>query len=288
MVRIIEAAKILGKVKGTDRWFGLTYNMNLYRGCQHGCIYCDTRSECYGVGDLSDIRVKEGCIDKLEKELSGKRVKGTIGFGSMNDPYMPCEEEVRVTRKALELCAKYYFPVHIITKGTLVTRDIDLLKKISKQNYAAVSFTITTSDDRLSQIIEPGANISSERFEAMKKLSAEGIYTGITLMPLLPFINDKWENIEEIVMKGKEAGAKYIIAGFGVTLRDVQRAYYYKMIDHYFPGVKEKYINEFGNDYSCSIKNGTNLYTRFKKLCWENGIETKMKLYTGEEKLKLF
>src|SRR5204862_216106 len=156
---------ILSSIKpGADTWFGLRYNMNLYRGCQHGCIYCDSRSDCYKLGDLSDIRIKENALQLLEKELKGKRERGTIGFGSMNDPYMPIEKETELTHNALKIVNRYRFPVHIITKSNLVTRDIDLLKETGKV-YAAISITITTVDDKLSKIIEPGAPTSSQRFE---------------------------------------------------------------------------------------------------------------------------
>lgn len=186
--KFIEAKTILSKLKQTDSWFGITYNMNLYRGCQHGCIYSDTRSECYGIGNISTISIKRNALELLSHELSSKRKnKGTIGTGSMNDPYMPIENRLRLTRQALQLIEKEKFPIHIITKSNLVTRDIDLLQEISK-TYAAVSFTITTTDDWLAGKIEPNAPTSSSRFEALKQIADKGIYTGITLIPILPFI----------------------------------------------------------------------------------------------------
>ncbi|HBN05534.1 MAG TPA: radical SAM protein, partial [Bacteroidales bacterium] len=170
-IKYIQAKSILSKLSHTDLWFGISYNMNLYRGCQHGCIYCDTRSECYGINDISQIRIKENAIELLQKELSSKRMqKATIGTGSMNDPYMPIEKEIRLTRKALELINKYKYPVHIITKSNLVERDVDLLEEISK-TYSAVSFTITTFDDKLSNIIEPFAPSTSLRFKAIETLA---------------------------------------------------------------------------------------------------------------------
>jgi DNA repair photolyase len=170
----IQAKSILSKVKN-DSFFGLTYNMNLYRGCQHACIYCDSRSVCYQLGELSHIRYKGNAIELLKKELSKKKLKGTIGFGSMNDPYMPVESKMQLTRQALEVVSQHRFPVHIITKSNLVTRDIDLLSKISKV-YAAISFTITTADDDLARIIEPNAPSPSSRFEALRLLSENNIY----------------------------------------------------------------------------------------------------------------
>jgi DNA repair photolyase len=162
MIREIQAKTLLARVKGRDDWFGLYYNMNLYRGCQHQCIYCDSRSECYQIEDFNhDVLVKANAIDLLRRELPGKRVIGTIGTGSMNDPYMPLEADVRLTRRALEIIAGSGFPVHIITKSDLVLRDVDLLEEISHKAYAAVTFTITTADDALSKRIEPGAPVSS-------------------------------------------------------------------------------------------------------------------------------
>jgi DNA repair photolyase len=213
MIRKIQAKTVLSKVKGNDNWFGLTYNMNLYRGCQHACIYCDSRSTCYQLGDLSDIRYKENAIEILTKELRSKKVRGTIGFGSMNDPYMPVERKMGLTRNALKVVSYYKFPVHIITKSNLVIRDIDLLKEISKI-YAAISFTITTADDELAKKIEPAAPSPSERFEAIRELNKKGIYAGITLMPVLPYINDTEQHIQLLMDKAIESGAKYIIPFF--------------------------------------------------------------------------
>jgi DNA repair photolyase len=279
MVRAIQAKTILSSVKpGTDNFFGLRYNMNLYRGCQHGCIYCDSRSNCYQLGELSDIRLKENALELLEKELKSKKVKGTIGFGSMNDPYMPVETEQGLTRNALLLANKYGFPVHLITKSNLVVRDADILKSISKK-YAAVSVTITTVDDALSKMLEPAAPISSQRFEAIKELSAKGIYTGITLMPVIPFITDFEENIKGIVQKAHESGAKYIIAFMGMTLREGQREYFYNKLDKLFPTMKERYIKTYGENYSCTVPNSNKLWQVFNNECNKYGIKTRMEFY---------
>ncbi len=278
-MQTIPAKTILSSVKpGTDTWFGLRYNMNLYRGCQHGCIYCDSRSKCYQLGDLSDIRIKENALLLLEKELKSKRERGTIGFGSMNDPYMPVEKNEELTRKALQLVLRYRFPVHIITKSNLVVRDIDILKEISKI-YAAISITITTTDDRLSKLIEPNSPSSSLRFEAINKLSDAGIYAGITLMPVLPYITDELENLLSIVYKAKENGAKYITAAIGMTLREGQREYYYNELDKHFPGLKEKYIQTYGNQYSCSAPESDALWNKLKSVCTAIDMPLRMNFY---------
>ena len=226
-MRYIETKTILSKLRTADRWFGIAYNMNLYRGCQHGCIYCDTRSDCYGIGDIAQIAVKRNALELLPAELRARRKKrATIGTGSMNDPYMPVERELRLTRRALGMIADERFPVHVITKSSLAERDADILQEISA-TYAAVSFTVTCADDALSVRTEPGAPASSERFRAMAALAAKGIYTGVTMMPLLPLINDTRENVEAIVRRAKDAGASYILPMFGVTLRSGSREHFH-------------------------------------------------------------
>jgi len=286
----IQAKTILSKLKNVpDKWFGLTYNMNLYRGCQHQCIYCDSRSECYRIDDFAKIQVKENALQLLEHELKKKKLKGTIGTGSMNDPYMPVERELELTKGALRIINKYNYPVHILTKNALVLRDIELLIHIAK-TYAAVSFTITTYDNNLAKIIEPAASITSERFKAIKQLSDAGIYTGVLLMPILPYINDTIENITAIVEQAKACGAKYIIGAMGMTLRDKQRDYYYAKLDNHFPGIKEKYIARYGNNYSAQVPDYLKLQKYFEDLCLKLKIPGKMNFYAAHtpEQLSLF
>jgi DNA repair photolyase len=225
MVKEIQARVILNAVKQPDTWFGLRYNMNLYRGCQHQCIYCDSRSECYQIEDFAEILVKSNALDLLEKELSRKRIKGSIGFGSMNDPYMPVEATYNLTGQALAIIARYHFPVHILTKSDLVLRDIPVLQQIARV-YAAVTLTITTAADRLAKLVEPGAPPSSRRFQAIRTLNENGILSGVAMMPVLPFIEDNEENITAIVEQAHAAGAAYILPAFGLSCRDRQRAYY--------------------------------------------------------------
>ena len=285
----IEAKSILSKLRQGDSFFGISYNMNLYRGCQHACVYCDTRSECYQVGDISNIRIKQNAIELLKKELASKRKKGTIGTGSMNDPYMPLEKENGLTRKALEVIAERKFPVHIITKSDLVTRDIDLIKEISK-TYAAVSITITSADDNLARSLEPNASSSSARFKALEILAKNGIYTGITLMPLLPFINDSPENVGEILKRAEDSGVSYIIPMFGLTLRKGSRDYLYRFFERKYPNMKEKYETVFGENYICNSPNCKELYNLFYERIAKSGIKSKMNFFTppNERQLSLF
>jgi DNA repair photolyase len=287
MIRNIQAKTLLSsKKEGID---GIRYTMNLYRGCQFGCIYCDSRSTCYGIENFSDILIKENALELLDKELHSKRHKGTIGTGSMNDPYMHIEKKMELTRGAMKLIKKFKFPIHIITKGDLVVRDIDLLKEISKV-YAAVSFSITAADDALAKQIEPHAPSPAKRFAAMKKLSNNGIYTGVVLTPVLPFITDTNENIEEIVLKSKQAGAQYILCWLGMTIREGQREYFYNELDNRFPGLKEKYLKRYRNNYSCSVPDINNMQKRFTELCLRENIPTRMKFFkeTKTEQISLF
>jgi DNA repair photolyase len=287
MIKEIQAKTLLTRVKGPDDWFGLYYNMNLYRGCQHQCIYCDSRSECYQIEDFNhDVLVKVNAVELLHRELAGKRVVGTIGTGSMNDPYMPLEAEIHLTRHALEVIAGSGFPVHAITKSDLVVRDLDLLQEINRKTYAAVTFTITTTDDDLSRRLEPGAPVSSRRLAALRTLSLGNLTTGITLMPVLPFIEDNEANIRQIVMFAAENGARYILPSFGMTLRDRQRAYYYDKLDRLFPGLRSRYEKAFGERYSASAQNAGRLRKVFNDLCQECGIATKMPVFNPQKRFR--
>ncbi len=286
MIRDIQAKTLLARVKGPDDWFGLYYNFNLYRGCQHQCIYCDSRSECYQIENFNqDVLVKANAIELLRKELAGKRVVGTIGTGSMNDPYMPLEAAKRLTRRALETIAEFHFPIHVITKSDLVLRDLDLLQQIS-QVYAAVTFTITTADDSLAKILEPGAPVPSRRLSAMQALSQKGILTGVTLMPVLPFIEDNEENITGIVSLAHENGAAYILPAFGMTLRDRQRAYYYDKLDKHFPGLRSRYEKTFGERYSAGARNHDRLEGVFNDLCRQYGLSARMPVFAPQKRLR--
>lgn len=280
MIKETQAKSILNRMGQPSGWFGVEYNMNIYRGCQYDCIYCDSRSECYGV-DFDDIIVKTNAPELLRKELSHKSKRGTVGTGAMSDPYMPIEKEYKLTQKCLEIIAEYRFPVNICTKSNIILRDIEVLEKINEV-YACVSFTLTTVDDELAKKIEPNAPLPSERLKAMGVLSAIGIKTGVTMMPLLPFIQDHEENIAEIVNQSATYGASFIIPTFGMTLRDRQRAYYYNKLDELFPGVREKYEKRFGNYYSCGVNNYKKLKELFQKLCKEKNISTKMPSYSKE------
>jgi len=289
MIKEIQAKLLLNRVPQPDSWFGLRYNMNLYRGCQHQCIYCDSRSECYQIDDFSDVLVKVNAVDLLRKELSSKRIKGTIGTGSMNDPYMPVEKQYNLTRKSLEVIRQFRFPIHILTKSDLVLRDLETLQEINKV-YAAVSFSITTVDDELGKQLEPGAPLVSARYQAMETLAEHGSLTGVVMMPVLPFLEDNIENITALVSKAHQSGAAYIIPSFGVSLRSGSRDYYYEKLDKHFPGVRESYKQRYGNMYNCPANNIDQLREVFTELCNQYGLATAIPQYALEtaKQLRLF
>ncbi len=285
MIHEVTAKTLLSSAKKPDPWFGIKYTMNLYRGCQHQCIYCDSRSECYQIENFADVLVKINAIDLLKRELPRKRVKGTIGTGSMSDPYQPLEAKRRLTRQALEVIAQQQYPVHAITKSDLVTRDLDLWREISRI-YAAVSFTITTADEELGKKVEPGAALVSRRFHAMACLADAGVMTGVTLMPVLPFLEDTADNITAIVTRAKECGATYILAAFGMTLRDRQRAYYYAQLDRLFPGLRQQYEQRYGARYSAAARNAKRLEQIFEEACARQGLATRLTFYQPAQPLQ--
>lgn len=248
--------------------------MNIYRGCLHGCIYCDSRSLCYQMKHkFEDVEVKANAVELLENALRRKRNKCMIGTGAMSDPYMPIEEKLGNMRKCLEVIERYGFGVTMITKSTKVLRDLDLLKKINEKSKCVVQMTLTTYDEDLCRIVEPNVETTYERFRALEILRDNGIPTVVWLCPILPFINDTEENIRGILDYCVRAKVKGIINfDMGVTLRDGNREYFYKKLDEHFPGLKEKYIRMYGNSYQLSSPNSRQLNMIYKSECIKNGI----------------
>lgn len=248
--------------------------MNLYRGCQHGCIYCDSRSVCYGMTHaFEDIEVKENALSLLEKALKGKRRRCMIGTGAMTDPYIPLEEELQYTRRAMELVYRYGFGFTLITKSARMLRDIDLLKKINDSTKCVVQMTLTTFDESLCRKLEPNVSTSAERFHALEALRDAGIPTVVWLCPILPYINDTEENLRGVLNYCVRAKVKGVLSfGMGLTLREGNREYFYRQLDRHFPGLKERYIREYGNAYSLESPNAGRLTPLFHKICEENHI----------------
>jgi DNA repair photolyase len=273
-VRTIRAKTLLHRVPGPDSWFELDYGINLYRGCAHRCIYCDSRSACYGIDAFDhEVLVKENAVELLEGELASKRRRGIVGTGSMNDPYQPVEEETGLTRRALDALARYGFGVHVITKSDLVVRDADVLRKVGRRR-AIVSMTVTTADNSLAAQVEPLAPSPSRRFAALRTLSRAGIETRVTMMPVLPFLEDSEESVLEIVERAAASGASTIVAWFGMTLRDRQRAHFYRELDRRFPGLRRRYEVRYGERYACAVPQIDRLRARFEAACAGHGITT--------------
>lgn len=248
--------------------------MNLYRGCTHGCIYCDSRSACYHMSHaFEDIEVKENAIALFEHALKRKRKKCMIGTGSMTDPYIPLELKLGNVRKALSLVHQYGFGFSLITKSNLVLRDIDLLEQINNQTKCVVQMTLTTFDEGLCKKIEPNVSSTQERIEALQKLHMAGIPTVVWLCPILPFINDTRENITSILEACVEANVHGIICfGMGLTLREGSRDFFYHQLDRLFPHLKERYLKLYGNRYAISSPNNRELMRLFHQTCEQNGI----------------
>lgn len=271
----IEAKSILQKNKSTG-WFGSDYNINLYRGCCHGCIYCDSRSECYQIDDFDTVRGKKNAPEILRDELRRKVRSGVVGMGAMSDPYNPFERTERLTEKALMLIDAYGFGVTVDTKSSLIARDIPLYKQIAEHSPVLCKMTVTAAEDSLSRLIEPNVSPSSERFAALEKLSAAGLFTGIVMNPILPFITDTPENILSIVRGAAEAGVRCIFTYMSVTLRQNQRQYYYERLDEISPSLRERYIRQFGSTYECRSPDSKRLWRLFAEECDKYGILYKM------------
>ena len=278
MIEYIPAKTIVTRTKSTE-WFGTDYNMNIYKGCCHGCIYCDSRSECYHIDNFEKVRVKQDALHIIRDDLRRKVKKGVINTGAMSDPYNPLEEELCLTRHALELIDAYEFGVSIATKGPLIARDVDVLSSIREHSPVICKITITAADDGLSAKVEPRAAVSSKRFETLARLRDYGIFAGILLMPVLPFIEDNEENVRAIIEKASECGCRFIYPAFGMTLRQNQRDYYYEMLNRIFPGenLVGKYRKRYGECYECRSPQAARLYRMLGEECEKRGILYKMK-----------
>ena len=248
--------------------------INLYRGCSHGCIYCDSRSSCYQMNHVfEDIEVKENALELLEKTQRSKRSPCMNGTGAMTDPYIPLEEKLHYTRSALEIIEKHGFGVAIQTKSTRILRDLNLLQKINEKSKAVVQMTLTTHDDHLCRILEPNVSVTSGRVAALKQFRDAGIPTVVWLCPILPYINDTRENIEGILEACIDAGVKGVLCfNMGLTLREGNREYFYTQLEKHFPGLKEQYIRQFGNRYECNSPRNQELMRLYHRTCEHAGM----------------
>ena len=262
------------EAKGILTTNGGRCGMNIYRGCSHGCIYCDSRSKCYQfTHPFEDIEVKQNAPMLLEAALKSKRKKCMIGTGSMSDPYMHCETELELTRKCIEIIHRYGFGLAIQTKSDRILRDIDLMDDINKDTKCVVQMTLTTYDDKLCSILEPNVCNTKRRLEVIKMMQERGIPTIVWITPILPFINDTEENVRQILEACAKVGVKGIIDfGMGLTLREGDREYFYAALDKHFPGMKKRYIETYGNAYDLSSPDSGKLTGILKEICMENNM----------------
>ncbi len=263
----VQARQLLTPLQATDDFFHSDYNLNLYRGCSHGCIYCDSRSVCYQLDRFDQVRVKADALSMLREELRLKRRTGLVSTGAMSDPYNPFEAEMEITRGAFMLLRQYGFGAGFTTKSALAARDADILHDIQRGAPVRACFSITCAQDDLSMKIEPASSPASKRFEALEALSRAGIFAGVWLNPVLPFITDTEENILAILRRTKECGGQFIVCHFGMTLRTGNREYFYQALDRDFPGIKARYAKAFGLDYMCPSPRARELGEVFYKEC---------------------
>lgn len=275
-IREIAAKTLLARAKSPEAWFGVDYTFNVYRGCEHRCIYCDSRSECYGIDDFdSALQVKVNAPTVLERETARKAAPVTIGTGAMSDPYTPAELRYELTRAALLIALRRGLGFHLQTKSDLVLRDLDLLRELTGVR-ASVVFTLTTTDDGLAAKVEPGAPPPSRRLAAMAELAAVGIRTGTAMMPVLPFIEDTEANLRTVVRATAAAKGQFVLPWLGITLRDRQREYFLREVEASFPGLAARYRLVFGNRYECDAPDSSALYSVVAAECEAHGLLCRM------------
>ena len=251
------------------------YNgMNLYRGCAHGCVYCDSRSTCYRfTHPFEDIEVKQNAPELLEDILKKRRRKVVISTGSMSDPYQPCERELRLTRRCLELIDRYGFGASVITKSDLVLRDLELFDRINRKAKSVLQMTLTIADDAMSRILEPNVCTTTRRYEVLKEFQRLQIPTVVWMTPILPFLTDSEENLRTILDYCFDAGVKGIVSfGAGMTLRDGNREYFYRALDRHFPGLSDTYRKRYGSAYEASSPNSEALIRILHEECEKHGV----------------
>jgi DNA repair photolyase len=294
MINEIKVKSILNKHKKRDDWFLDDYSVNPYSGCSFNCIYCYIRGSKYGENMTENLSAKINAPEILERQLKARARKGEYGIiilSSSTEPYMQIEEKLKLTRKLLEIILKYKFPLHILTKSKLMLRDLDLLREIDKsailpldlksklKHKAIISFSISTLDEKLARILEPGAPSPKERLEAMEKCREEGFFSGVCYVPVLPFISDTEEKLDEMIKAAKECGANYVFVGaltlFGDGVADC-KTLYFRFLEKYFPELLPKYENLFKKSFEPPKEYQKELEERAKRLCKKYGIKYKI------------
>ncbi len=262
------------QAKGILHRSGESWGMNVYRGCTHGCIYCDSRSRCYQfTHPFEDVEVKQNAPELLEEALRARKKKCMIGTGSMSDPYMHCEAELGLTRRCLEIIWRYGFGAAVQTKSDRILRDIDLLDQINRRAKCVVQITLTTADEALCSLVEPNVCGTRRRIEVLERMRERGIPTVVWLSPILPFLNDTEENVQALLDACIRTGVRGVVCfGMGLTLREGDREYYYAALDRHFPGLKKKYAQRYGNAYEIPSPNADRLMRLFQDTCQKNGL----------------
>ncbi|MHC5217652.1 SPL family radical SAM protein [Enterococcus sp. LJL128] len=273
--KTVEARQMLIKTKTTD-WFGTEYTMNMYRGCDHGCIYCDSRSECYQIENFDSVVYKENGLVLLNQELQSKRKKGIVGFGAASDAYNHLDKKIGLTKKVLTLLDQHGFGISLATKSALLTRDIAEYKQIQVHSPVNLGFSFSTSIDRVAAKIERHVSLPSERFQAIEACKDNGLYCGILLMPVLPYITDSWKLMADLIMKAHEVQADYIYPMFGMTLRDRQKEHYFNALQKISKPIADQYEKNYKNTYFFPAENYEQLSYNFKNLCTKLGIVYEM------------
>jgi len=268
----VPAKSIVYKTGGSPVSPWLDYSMNIYRGCSHGCIYCDSRSDCFKNKDFDIVKVKENALQIVRDDLRRKVKTGVVASGAMSDPYNPLENELKLTRNSLELINAFGFGASLVTKSALITRDTDILRDIKSHSPVIVKFSITSADDGLCRQLEPNVSVTSERMEALRVLADNRIFCGVWLNPMLPFITDTEENVTKILSMIKDAGAKFVHTYMGMTLRPGSREYYYNHLVKLFPGAREKHIKQYGLRKHCDSPRTKRLWTVFASECERLGL----------------
>ena len=248
--------------------------MNIYRGCVHGCVYCDSRSSCYRfTHPFEDVGVKRNAPELLEDILKRSRERFVVSTGSMCDPYQPCERELKLMRRCLELIEQYGFGASVITKSDLVLRDLDLFESINGKAKSVLQMTLTVADDALSRMLEPNVCTSTRRYEVLKEFQKRGVPTVVWLCPILPYLTDSEENLRAILDMCFDAGVRGVVCfGAGMTLREGSREYYCAALDRLFPGMSERYRSRYGNAYELVSPNGAALMRIFREECGRRGV----------------
>ena len=283
-IKTVPAKSIVYKNQSPSAWFGFDYTMNIYRGCSHGCIYCDSRSDCFKNAEFDTVKVKENALQIIRDDLRRKVKTGVVSTGAMSDPYNPLESHLKLTRNSLELINAFGFGAAPVTKSALVTRDIDILTDIKSHSPVAVILSITTADDKLSKQIEPNTSSTLERFEAISLLAKNGIFCGLFIVPMLPYVTDSPQNLKNLLSMAKDAGAKFVYTYMGMTLRPGSREYYYAKLDKILPGIKEEYIKRYRLRKYCQSPNSKKLWHVLAEECERLGLLYDMKAITHSYK----